>query len=102
MFKSAIRRVFPFLLLILLGAMPVARALQPIPGIVDANIFVNLSKKMVPSVVNISTLTTVKGHSFQDNPDDILKKFFGELFRQYPNRGGEEDEEDALPEPAPG
>jgi serine protease Do len=56
-----------------------------------ANIFVNLSKKLVPSVVNISTLTTVKRGSMNSpgSPDDILRKFFGDLFRQYQGPGGQ-------------
>ena len=66
---------------------------------VDANIFVNLSKKMIPSVVNISTVTTVKSPFLQGSPDDVLRKFFGDLFRQYhrggAGRDGEDDDETA-------
>lgn len=74
---------------------------------VDANVFVNLSKKIVPSVVNISTITTVKSPFTQGSPDDILRKFFGDLFRQYRGgRNGEGDDEDdddvpALPPSGP-
>jgi serine protease Do len=78
---------------------------------IDANIFVKLSKKVVPSVVNISTMTTIKGMRGQPSPEDMMRRFFGDLFRdggQGPGpygmpRGGEggagEDDEDALPPP---
>lgn len=72
---------------------------------VDANIFVNLSKKMVPSVVNISTLSTVKSPLIQGSPDDVLRKFFGDLFRQYPRGGpggGSSEENDSESEPESG
>src|SRR4051812_39109262 len=74
------------------------------PG-VDANIFVKLSKKVVPSVVNISTLTTVKSGSSVGNqgsdPQDMFRRFFEEFFRQHGGRGraqppgapGDEDDE---------
>lgn len=73
---------------------------------VDANIFVNLSKKVVPSVVNISTLSTVKNPPYiPGGPDDILKKFFGDLFRQYQGRGGNgappDDEDGDFGQPGP-
>ncbi|MGK5085208.1 trypsin-like peptidase domain-containing protein [Bdellovibrionota bacterium FG-1] len=92
-----------FLGLVFIGAVS-ANAAQ-----VDANIFVNLSKKIVPSVVNISTLTTIKGGmggSGPMTPDDILRKFFGDLFRQNhgfggprgaPDRGMPDDEEEGGP-----
>ena len=64
-------------------------------GFIDANIFVNLSKKMVPSVVNISTISTVKSPFTQGSPDDVLRKFFGDLFRQYhPGERGRDGNED--------
>lgn len=63
-----------------------------VPNIIDANIFVNLAKKMVPSVVNISTVTTVKSPYIQGSPDDILRKFFGDVFRQYPRGGRGQDD----------
>ena len=70
---------------------------------VDANIFVNLSKRIVPSVVNISTLTTVKGPLMQGNPEELFKKFFGggDLFHEFSprGRGGEEsDDEEEIPQ----
>lgn len=80
---------------------------------IDANIFVKLAKKIVPSVVNISTLTTIKGGMGQPGtPEDMLRKFFGDLFRNGPGGGGfgprggggdegEEDEGLPLPPGAP-
>ena len=56
----------------------------------DANIFVALAKKIVPSVVNISTLSTVKGGDYgggPNNPDDLFRKFFDDFFRHHGNAG---------------
>ncbi len=79
-------------------------------GPVDANVFVNLSKKMMPSVVNISSFTTVKSPSF-GNSEDLFRRLFGDLFRQYngrggpgfggPGRPGPEDEEEEEETPSP-
>ncbi|MEO7164268.1 MAG: trypsin-like peptidase domain-containing protein [Bdellovibrionia bacterium] len=76
----------------------------------DANVYVNLAKKIIPSVVNISSITNLKSPFSQGPSDDVLRKFFGDLFRQY-NRngrggggGGEGDDEDdggGLPPMAP-
>ncbi len=51
----------------------------------NPNIFVDLSKKVVPSVVNIQTVS--KGHrSFSRGaPDDLFRKYFEDFFR---NGGG--------------
>jgi serine protease Do len=70
--------------------------------IVDANIFVNLSKKIVPSVVNISTTMTVKqqgGGLNPGSPDDLFRKFFEDYFHNHggqmgPRGGGGGDDED--------
>ena len=80
-------------------------------GPVDANIFVNLAKKVVPSVVNISTVTTVKTPYHRGSPDDQFRRFFEDLFRNQggggrggrgmPPGGGDEDEDDSGA-PAPG
>ncbi len=75
-------------------------------GPVDANIFVNLSKKVVPSVVNISTATTLKSQTpGLNSPEDMFKRFFGDFFRQYHGgmqpRGQGDDEEDQGPSPQP-
>jgi serine protease Do len=65
-------------------------------GPVDANIFVNLAKKVVPSVVNIQTTMTVKSQYGRGAPDDLFRKFFEDFFRQHGGRGG------AMPGPPPG
>lgn len=64
----------------------------------DPNIFVNLSKKIVPSVVNISTLSTVKSPFGQGTTDDLFRRFFEDFFRRHGGgpRGGE-DEDDGAP-----
>jgi serine protease Do len=46
------------------------------------NIFVNLAKKAVPSVVNISTVSTIKRMAFNpgtggNTPEDLFRGFFG-------------------------
>lgn len=64
-----------------------------ISGPVDANIFVNLSKKIVPSVVNISTVSTVKSPFAQGSPDDLFRRFFEDFFRRHGGRDMPEDEE---------
>lgn len=69
----------------------------------DSNIFVKLAKKIVPSVVNISTLSTVKAPYAHGTPDDMFRKFFEEFFRQHggqgmqpgnPPGGGQDDDDD--------
>lgn len=59
------------------------------------NIFVDISKKLIPSVVNIFTTATVRmpwGGGGQGNPDDLWRKFFeeffGEPFQAPPGGGG--------------
>ncbi len=82
--------------------LPLVFASQSVVSPVGSNVFVNLSKLIVPSVVNISTLTTVKSPFLQGNSDDVLRKFFGDLFRQYHREGSRgEDEEDGAPPLAP-
>jgi serine protease Do len=58
-----------------------------------ANIFVNLAKKAVPSVVNISTVSTLKRTAFypgshspgESTPEDLFRGFFGPGFGgQFP------------------
>jgi serine protease Do len=47
---------------------------------INPNIFVQLSKKVVPSVVNISSSKTVRSSMGQGSPDDLYRKFFEEFF----------------------
>ncbi len=51
-------------------------AMGSVSGVCDPNIFVHLSQKVVPSVVNISSVTRVKGFSAQGMPEDFFRKFF--------------------------
>jgi serine protease Do len=68
----------------------------------DPNVFVNLSRKIVPSVVNISTLSTVKSPFGPGGADDLFRRFFEDFFRRHggPMPRGEQpgdDEEEAGP-----
>ncbi len=59
------------------------------PG-VGVNVFVQLSKKVVPAVVNISTFAKVRAPSPQGTPDDFFRffeGFFGEGFQPPGFRG---------------
>ncbi len=58
---------------------PVASAPTPIQN--DPNIFVELARKTVPSVVNISTLSTPKGPRGGPRPEDLFREFFGQIPR---------------------
>jgi serine protease Do len=74
----------PFLVSILTFTSVVS--LSAVAADFDPNIFVELAKKAVPSVVNIQTVT--KGHrSFgnKGSPDDLFRKYFEDFFR---NGGG--------------
>ena len=60
----------------------------------QANIFVNLAKKIVPSVVNIQTTTFVKsGPMNRRRPDDLYRRFFEDFFRQHGGGMGPNDDE---------
>lgn len=56
-----------------LGPRTLVRAEEPIT---DPNVFVKLSKKIVPSVVNISTTTKLRGSVRPDSPEEYFRKFF--------------------------
>jgi serine protease Do len=90
----------PFLVPLLL-LLPTAAADA---GPVDANIFVNLAKKIVPSVVNIQTMTAARGSPFRGgaDPNDLFRRFFEDFFRQHGGRGGGEEEEEPPSGPGPG
>lgn len=49
----------------------------------ESNIYVQLSKKAVPSVVNISTLTVVRQPPRGGNEGDLFQKFFEDYFRYH-------------------
>lgn len=57
------------------------------PG-VDPNVFVNLAKKIVPSVVNIQTLSVVRSPFNRGGNDDLFRRFFEDFFRQHGGRVG--------------
>ncbi len=61
------------------------------PPLANPNIFVELAKKVMPSVVNISTYTTSRSGGFPGgqgmNQDEYFKWFFEEFFGQ-PGGGG--------------
>lgn len=60
----------------------VDRTQPPIASVTpDAlSIFAQVAKMTVPSVVNISTTTTVRSPFIQGAPDDIFRKFFDDFF----------------------
>ncbi|MCC7440191.1 MAG: trypsin-like peptidase domain-containing protein [Bdellovibrionales bacterium] len=73
------------------GAAPVAYGSTANP--VGTNIMVALAKKAVPSVVNIYTLTELKGVPGGRGQNDMFR-FFEEFFRNHGGRGGEEGGEE--------
>lgn len=66
---------------------PESNASTALAANIDQNIFVALSRKIVPSVVNISTLSTVKTPYGGGAPDDLFRQFFEDFFRRH-GRGG--------------
>lgn len=56
----------------------------------NPNIYVSLAKKLIPSVVNISTVTNLRPSPGQSLPDDLFRRFFGEPFSRPlpPSLGG--------------
>jgi serine protease Do len=78
----------------------------------EQNIFVGLAKKLVPSVVNIQTTSTVKTPYTQGGgPEDLFKKFFEDYFHHQNGGGGQgvgprnenpgDEDEDQQPGPPP-
>jgi len=61
----------------------------------EANIFVGLAKKAVPSVVNISTMATVKSSYNRNGPEDTFRRFFEDFFRQHGGGGNPDDGDDS-------
>ncbi len=58
-------------------------AQTPVPGLgqrleTSPNIFVSLSQKVVPSVVNISTLSAPRRQDPRQSPDEFFRHFFGD------------------------
>ena len=82
------------------------------PAASGQNVYIELARKAVPSVVNISTLTAMKPGPFRGGagPEDMFRKFFEDFFRQHGGggrfpapRGGDDEEgdegEDSTPLP---
>src|SRR4051794_40213685 len=55
-----------------------AGAAAPLPA--EPNLYVRLAKQVVPSVVNISTVTLAKGP--QGSPEEMFRRFYGDFFGQ--------------------
>ena len=47
----------------------------------ESNVYVQLAKKVVPSVVNISTLTTIKQQPYGGGEADPFRRFFEDFQR---------------------
>ena len=89
-----------------LGWMPLGQAkIEPLPPKVAEQLettekaFVMIAKRVVPSVVNISTVSEVKGRPGQFSYD-LFHRFFEEYFRgQEGEPGGEEGGPPSMPRP---
>lgn len=70
-----------FVIIIANFTLPLSLAQDtPAVSLADPNIFVKLSKTVVPSVVNISTAKLIRSPYVQGQPDDIFRKFFEDFF----------------------
>lgn len=85
-----------FTILFLLGAALIPQGLRAD----DPNIFVGLAKKTVPSVVNISTQSTIKARSGSTGPSgpgsmpNLPEEFFKKFFEDYFGQGGDAEHPD--------
>jgi len=68
-----------------------AHPLPTLAGESDGNIYVQLAKKVIPSVVNISTLTTIKSQGYGAGQGDPFRKFFEDFFRYHGGMPGAPD-----------
>ena len=59
----------------------------------NPNIFVDLSKKVVPSVVNIQTVSKGRRSFSRGAPDELFRKFFEDFFRNGGGRRPPEEDE---------
>ena len=94
------KKALSVLLFIFLFGVNVFAAEAP-PQSCDPNIFVSLSKKLVPSVVNISTVSIVKSPYGRGGPEEFFRRFFEDFFRQAPNAPREDDDEAPRGKPGP-
>jgi serine protease Do len=74
---------------------PIPEAQSASPSSDWNQVFVALSKKIVPSVVNISTLSVVKSPFLQGGSEDVMRRFFNDFFRQYRGRGPDSEEDES-------
>lgn len=71
-------------------------------GEIENNVYVQLAKKAVPSVVNISTLSTIRPQPYSGNQGDPFRRFFEDYFRYHggmPGGPGGGDSEEGPPVP---
>jgi len=80
------------LVIVAVTALPITHpaSAEPQAAPAESSGFVKLAKRVVPSVVNISTLSTVKSPLYRGGQDDLFRKFFEDFLRQH-GRGGAPD-----------
>ncbi len=82
--------------------VPIASAVPALSAAPESNVYVQLAKKAVPSVVNISTLTVVKQPAYGGNEGDPFRRFFEDYFRFHGGMpGGPQGPQGNDPEEAP-
>lgn len=87
----------------------IAAQVQPPTYAGDSNFFVELSKRVVPAVVNISTSVVVqpeqgRARGGPGSPDEFFRRFFGEMMPGGPGQFGQRErmppgDEDETPSP---
>jgi len=65
--------------------------LRAYAGESESNVYVQLAKKAIPSVVNISTLTTIKQQQYSGGQGDPFRRFFEDFFRYHGGMPGAPD-----------
>ena len=76
------------------SSVPASPTFPAVAG--DPNVYVGLAQRVIPSVVNISTLTFVKGFQGGGRPEDLFRQYFfggggddeGGVFQSGPSSGG--------------
>ncbi|MBU6374795.1 MAG: trypsin-like peptidase domain-containing protein, partial [Bdellovibrionales bacterium] len=95
--RGAIRSFVVLVAAIFMGVVQVAGAQDIVPG--GQNVYVELARRVVPSVVNISTLTNIRRNN-SGPQQDPYRKFFEDFFKYHGGGpgsrgfGGEEDGEE--------
>jgi serine protease Do len=106
---TPMKQLNPILFPLILLVSGTALAASPTASL-EQNVFVPLAKKLVPSVVNIQTTTTLKTPYGQGGggPQDLFRKFFEDMFkhqnggvgpRNDQEGGGDEEDQDLGPPP---